>query len=34
MERGDDEVPVGEGKLEALRGQPARLLDATLVGRN
>ena len=34
MERGDDEVPVGEGKLQPLRGQPVRLLGPALVGRD
>ena len=34
VERGDDEVPVGEGKLQPLRRQPARLLGPALVGRD
>ncbi len=34
MEGGDDEVPVGEGKLEPLRGQPVRLIGPALVGRD
>ena len=34
VERGDDEVPVGEGQLQPLLGQPARVLRTALVSRD